>query len=83
MDKRDIRRITTKKFMEDFDRQLSESLQEAQSKQSNSKPDKTYIRQEKCQPDEQFNLSDLEEAIADIDEYIKTHQKEPPSSTQD
>ena len=81
MDKREIRRIATKKFMENFDEQFSESLLESQKEQPIPEPEKTCIREEKCQHDEQFNLSDLEEAIADIDEYMETHKKQPPSSS--
>ncbi|MGB3512546.1 MAG: hypothetical protein WBA93_25580 [Microcoleaceae cyanobacterium] len=82
MDKRKIRRSATKKFMENFDQQFSESLQETQNEKSSSKPDPTYIGEEESKSDEQFYLSDLEEAMADIDEYMKTNKKEPPSSTQ-
>ncbi len=81
MDKRDIRRIATKKFMENFDEQFSESLLEAQTEEASHEPQKACLGEDKCQDDEQFNLSDLEEAIADIDEYMKTHKKQPPSSS--
>lgn len=80
MDKREIRRSATKKFMDNFDQQFSHSLVETESNKSSSDSPNTHKKQEEC---EDLNLSDLEEAIADIEQYMETHQKQPPLSAQD
>ncbi len=75
MDKRDFRNQAAKKFMENFEEQLNSSLQETHIEERNSQSPNTN------DVDGQFNLSELEEAIADIDEYIQTNKTHPPSST--
>lgn len=77
MDKREIRRSATKKFMDNFEQQFSHSLVETESDKSSSESPNTHKKQE------DLNLSDLEEAIADIEQYMETHQKQPPLSAQD
>ncbi|MGD1714365.1 hypothetical protein ACP6PK_13400 [Dapis sp. BLCC M172] len=81
MDKRDIRSRAAKTFMDNFEKQLNLALQENQTEENNSEPANIHKKSKENEPDEQFNLSDLEEAIADIDEYIQTNKKHPPSST--
>ena len=81
MDKRDIRSRAAKTFMDNFEKQLNLALQENQTEEHNSEPANTHKKSKEHQSDEQFNLSQLEEAIADIDEYIQTNKKNPPLST--
>lgn len=83
MDKREIRRSATKKFMDNFEQQFSHSLVETESNKSGSDSPNTHKKQEECADDEDLNLSDLEEAIADIEQYMETHHKQPPLSAQD
>jgi hypothetical protein len=84
MDKREIRLSATKKFMDNFDQQFSHSLVETESEKSSSESPNIHKKQEEFADDEDLNLSDLEEAIADIEKYMEeTHQKQPPLSTQD
>ncbi|MGD1806394.1 hypothetical protein ACP6PL_13280 [Dapis sp. BLCC M126] len=80
MDKRDIRGTAAKIFMDNFEKQLNLALQENQTEEHNSELTNIHKKNKENGPDEQFNLSELEEAIADIDEYIQTNKKEPPSS---
>ncbi|MEM1172895.1 MAG: hypothetical protein AAGJ08_28440 [Cyanobacteria bacterium P01_H01_bin.35] len=81
MDKRDIRSKAAKTFIDNFEKQLNLALQENQTEEHNSEPANINKKSKENEPDEQFNLSELEEAIADIDEYIQTNKKHPPSST--
>ena len=83
MDKReiDIRNRAAKTFMDNFEKQLDMALQETQTEENNSELANTHKKSKEYQSDEEFNLSKLEEAIADIDEYIQTNQKHQPSST--
>ncbi len=81
MDKRDIRSRAAKTFMDNFEKQLNLALQETQIEENNSELANTHKKSKEHQSDEQFNLSQLEEAIADIDEYIQTNKKNPPLST--
>ncbi|NEQ35662.1 MAG: hypothetical protein F6K40_04880 [Okeania sp. SIO3I5] len=83
MDKKeiDIRNRAAKTFMDNFEKQLDIALQETQIEENNSELANTPKKSKEYQSDEEFNLSKLEEAIADIDEYIQTNQKQQPSST--
>ncbi len=83
MDKReiDIRNRAAKTFMENFEKQLNQALQENQTEEHNSELANIHKKSKENEPEEQFKLSELEEAIADIDEYIQTNNKNPPSFT--
>ena len=83
MDKReiDIRNRAAKTFMDNFEKQLDMALQETQIEENSSELASTTKKSKEYQFDEEFNLSKLEEAIADIDEYIQTNQTQQPSST--
>ncbi len=81
MDKRDIRSRAAKTFMDNFEKRFNLALQETQIEENNSELANTHKKSKEHQSDEQFNLSELEEAIADIDEYIQTNKKNPPLST--
>lgn len=77
MDKRDIRSQAAKTFIESFETQLNSSLQEATHEESNS-----YLQNTE-ESEQKFSLSELEEAIADIDQYMDTNHKSKPLSEQD
>ncbi|MCL2924983.1 MAG: hypothetical protein MGF17_10255 [Trichodesmium sp. MAG_R04] len=67
--------------MDNFEKQLDMALQETQTEKDNSEPANTQKKSKGNEFYEEFNLSELEEAIADIDEYIQKSKKYPPSST--
>ncbi|MEB3342462.1 hypothetical protein [Okeania sp.] len=71
MDQKDIRNRAAKRFLDNFDKQLNLVLQENQTNNYNSK----FTNSHKKSKEHQFNLSDLEAAIADIDDYIQTNNK--------
>ena len=77
----DIRNRAAKIFMNNFEKQLDIALQATKTEEDNSELANTNKKLKENESDEEFNLSDLEEAIADIDEYIQTNHKQQPSST--
>lgn len=77
MDKKDIRSKAAKTFIETFEKQLNSSLEEANNEKSNS-----YL-QDTEQSDPKLSLSELEEAIADIDQYMETNHQSKPLSEPD
>ena len=77
MDKRDIRTKAAKTFVESFEKQFNSSLEETKHEKSNS-----YLQGTE-QPDQKFDLSDLEEAIADIDQYMETNHQSKSLSEPD
>ncbi|NEP76848.1 MAG: hypothetical protein F6K17_30625 [Okeania sp. SIO3C4] len=77
MDKREIRSKAAKTFIESFEKQLDSFLQEPNHEESNS-----YLPDTE-ESNQKFSLSDLEEAIADIDQYMETNHQSQPSSEQD
>ncbi|MCL2931434.1 MAG: hypothetical protein MGG11_03800 [Trichodesmium sp. MAG_R03] len=83
MDKKEIyiRNRRAKIFMNNFEKQLDTALQETPTEEDNSELANTQKKLKENESDEEFNLSDLEEAIADIDEYIETNKKYPPLSS--
>ncbi|MDJ0520239.1 MAG: hypothetical protein QNJ74_29630 [Trichodesmium sp. MO_231.B1] len=78
MDKKDIRSRAAKKFMDNFETQLNLALQETQIEENNSELANTNKKSKEHQSDKQCNLSELEEAIADIDKYIQTNKEHSP-----
>ncbi|MGD1704900.1 hypothetical protein [Dapis sp. BLCC M229] len=79
MDKKDIRSRAAKTFMDNFEKQLNLALQETQIEDNNSELANTNKKSKEHQSNEQCNLSELEEAIADIDKYIQTNKEHSPS----
>ncbi|NEN87861.1 MAG: hypothetical protein F6K48_02615 [Okeania sp. SIO3H1] len=77
MDKKDIRSQAAKTFVESFEKQLDNSLQEPNHEKSNSPLPETEESNQK------FSLSELEEAIADIDQYMETNHQSQPLSEAD
>ena len=81
MDKKDIRTKAAKTFINDFEKQLNMALQDSQTEEHNSESINTDQKPQECESEQKIHLSELEEAIADIDEYMQTNKKHPPSST--
>ncbi|NET41445.1 hypothetical protein [Okeania sp. SIO2B3] len=77
MDKKDIRSQAAKTFIESFEKQLDSSLQEPNHEESNSDLPDTEESNQK------LSLSELEEAIADIDKYMETNDQSQPLSEPD
>ncbi|MDY7002404.1 MAG: hypothetical protein SWX82_00125 [Cyanobacteriota bacterium] len=77
MDKKDIRTQAAKTFIESFEKQLDSSLEEPNHEKSNS-----YLPEPE-ESNQKFSLSDLEEAIADIDQYMETNHNSKPLSEPD
>ena len=79
----DIRNIAAKTFMDNFDKQLDIALPETQTEEDNSELANTHKKSKEYQYDGEFNLLELEEAIADIEEYLQTKKKhQPPSASE-
>ncbi|MGK7921396.1 MAG: hypothetical protein AB4080_15450 [Trichodesmium sp.] len=81
MDKKDIRIKAAKTFIDDFEKQLNMALQESQTEDNNLESINTDKKIQEFESEQKIHLSELEEAIADIDEYMETNKKYPPSST--
>ncbi|NEP03448.1 MULTISPECIES: hypothetical protein [Okeania] len=77
MDKKDIRSQAAKTFVDSFEKQLDNSLQEPNYEKSNSD------LQDSEKSNQKFGLSELEEAIADIDQYMETNHQSQPLSEAD
>ncbi|NEO51927.1 MAG: hypothetical protein F6K54_01770 [Okeania sp. SIO3B5] len=77
MNKKDIRSQAAKTFIESFEKQLDSYIQEPNHEESNSPLQDTEESNQK------FSLSELEEAIADIDQYMETNHQSQPLSEQD
>ena len=78
---RDLRRHAAENFFNSFEKQLLETFQESESEPSppQSAPSRRSKRSE-SHPREPIDLSALEDAIADIDQYLQDHSPKPPDS---
>ncbi|MEB3280080.1 MAG: hypothetical protein VKK42_14295 [Lyngbya sp.] len=78
---RDLRRHAAENFFNSFERQLLETFQESESEPSPPPPSRSDKRQKaQSNPPEPIDLSALEEAIADIDQYLENKSPQPPDS---
>ncbi|WP_413164044.1 hypothetical protein ACL6C3_31040 [Capilliphycus salinus ALCB114379] len=78
---RDLRRHAAENFFNSFEKQLLETFQESESQPTPPPPTPSQKRQtSKNPPPEPIDLSALEEAIADIDQYLENKSPQPPDS---
>ncbi|MGF1491056.1 MAG: hypothetical protein ACFBSC_01095 [Microcoleaceae cyanobacterium] len=81
-----LRESVAKQFFESYDRQLLDSLREPKSRASQMKNLRAMPGQPQrspSKPKSSINLSDLEEAIADIDSFLGEEESSQETGSQD
>jgi hypothetical protein len=79
-DQQDLRRASARAFFESLD-QMNE-LARAQDKSQNTKPNpqSTGSAAKQKKPKATFSFAELEEAIADIEQFMQSKEPKPPES---
>ncbi|OCQ99667.1 hypothetical protein BCD67_14730 [Oscillatoriales cyanobacterium USR001] len=80
-DQQDLRRASAKAFFESLD-QMNE-LARAQDKSQNAKPNSPSagsVSGKQKKPKATFSFAELEEAIADIEQFMQSRNEKPPES---
>lgn len=77
-----LRRHAAENFFKSFEQQLFETFQDSNSEAEKSQPQPQNDPFQSSPPDanQSISLSELEEAIADIDDYLQNQQSENPES---
>ncbi len=78
----DVRRHAAEDFFQSFEQQLLEVFQDSSSEteKSQAEPQSKPFQPTPPDPAQSISLSELEEAIADIDHYLQNQQSENPES---
>lgn len=79
---RDMRRHAAEEFIKSFQQELLEAFQEdnessEEPKSLNNSPEEVVREKHPSSP---ISLSELEEAISDIDQFLQSRQQQPPKS---
>ena len=83
-DRQDLRRASARAFFESLDQmnELARAQEASQAAQTNSQPANSPAAKRK-KPKAQFSFAELEEAIADIEQFMQSREEKPPESEQD
>ncbi|HLO52543.1 MAG TPA: hypothetical protein VK211_29355 [Kamptonema sp.] len=79
-DQQNLRRASARAFFESLDQMNDAARAQEASQTAKSNPTPT-AKQRKPKP--QFSFAELEEAIADIDQFMQSKEQKPPESQED